>query len=60
MMVWLSLGVTLFDAAEADPVPAELWAVTVKVYAGPMLRPETTQGLEAQVPVMPPGLDVAL
>ena len=31
LMVWLALGVTLFDAAEADPVPTELVAVTVKV-----------------------------
>ena len=31
VMVWGALGVTLFDAAEADPVPAELVAVTVKL-----------------------------
>ena len=31
VMVWLAFGVTLFDAPEADPVPAELVAVTVKV-----------------------------
>jgi hypothetical protein len=30
-MVCRALGVTLFEAAEADPVPAELVAVTVKV-----------------------------
>ena len=31
VMVWLAFGVTLFDAAEADPVPTLLVAVTVKV-----------------------------
>ena len=31
VMVWLALGVTLLDALEAEPVPAELAAVTVKV-----------------------------
>ena len=31
VMVWLAVGVTLFEAAEAAPVPAELVAVTVKV-----------------------------
>ena len=31
VMVWPILGVTLFDAAEAAPVPTLLVAVTVKV-----------------------------
>ena len=31
VMVWLPLGVTLFDAAEAAPVPTLFVAVTVKV-----------------------------
>ena len=31
VMVWLAAGVTLLEAAEALPVPAELVAVTVKV-----------------------------
>ena len=31
VMVWLAAGVTLLDAAEAGPSPAELVAVTVKV-----------------------------
>ena len=31
VMDWLAAGVTLFDAADAAPVPAELFAVTVKV-----------------------------
>ena len=31
VIVWLALGVTLVDAAEAAPVPAEFVAVTVNV-----------------------------
>ena len=31
VIVWVALGVTLLDALEAEPVPAELVAVTVKV-----------------------------
>ena len=31
VMVWPAMGVTLFDAADAAPGPAELVAVTVKV-----------------------------
>ena len=53
-------GVTLLDAAEAGPVPAELAAVTVKVYAVPLVRPVTTSGLPAPDAVNPPGLDVAV
>ena len=35
-------GVTEFDGADAGPVPAELLAVTVNVYAVPLVRPVTT------------------
>ena len=55
-------GVTLLDAADGALVPAALVAVTVKVYAVPLVRPFTVieaQGA-AQVPVMPPGEDVAV
>jgi hypothetical protein len=31
VMVWVPWGVTLVDAAEGEPVPAEFVAVTVKV-----------------------------
>ena len=31
VMDWLAAGVTPFDAADAAPAPAELFAVTVKV-----------------------------
>jgi hypothetical protein len=53
-------GVTLFDAADAGPVPAALLAVTVNVYAVPSVRPATTSGLPAPDAVNPPGLEVAV
>jgi hypothetical protein len=52
-------GVTLFDAADAGPVPTPLVAVTVNVYAVPLARPATVQGEVAHVPVCPPE-DVAV
>jgi hypothetical protein len=52
-------GVTEPEAAEALPVPAEFVAVTLKVYAVPLVSPVTVQGEAAQVPVLPPGLEVA-
>ncbi len=48
------------DAADALPVPAELVAVTVKVYASPLLRPVTVIGELAPVPVKPPGFAVTV
>jgi len=60
VIVWLACGVTEFEAAEAGPVPAELMAVTVKVYAMPFVSPVTVQGEAAQVPVSPPGEDAAV
>jgi hypothetical protein len=53
-------GVTLFDAADAGPVPTELAAVTVNVYAVPSVRPLTTSGLPGPDAVNPPGLEVAV
>ena len=53
-------GVTLLDAAEAVPVPTAFVAVTVKVYAVPLVRPVTVSGLVAPVAVKPPGLEVAV
>jgi hypothetical protein len=47
-------GVTLFEAADAGPVPTELVAVTVNVYAVPLARPATVHGEAAHVPVWPP------
>ena len=60
MMVCAAVGVTLFDAAEAEPVPAELVAVTVNEYATPLVRPVTVRGLERPVPVAPPGFAVTV
>ena len=60
VIVCEACGVTEFEADEALPVPAELVAVTVKVYAVPLVNPVTTHGEAAQVPVRPPGLEVAV
>jgi hypothetical protein len=48
------------DAADAAPVPLELVAVTVNVYAVLDCKPVTEIGLEAPVPVNPPGLEVTV
>lgn len=45
--VGTSTGVTLFDAADAGPVPAIFVAVTVNVTAVPLTRPVTVIGLDA-------------
>jgi hypothetical protein len=47
-------------AALAGPVPTALVAVTVNVYAVPVVKPVTTIGEDAPVPVTPPGLDVTV
>ena len=44
VMVCVAAGVMELDAEEADPVPAELSAVTVKVYACPLVNPVITMG----------------
>jgi hypothetical protein len=48
-------GVTAEDAALAALVPALLVAVTVNVYAVPLVSPVTTNGLDVPVAVAPPG-----
>jgi hypothetical protein len=50
-------GVTEFDAADAGPLPTELVAVTVKVYAVPLVSPVTVAlvALPPAVAVWPPG-----
>lgn len=53
-------GVTLLDAADAVDVPFAFVAVTVNVYAVPAVSPETVIGDEAEVPVKPPGEEVAV
>ena len=55
-------GVTLFEAADAGPVPTALVALTLKVYAVPLARPATMIDAHgaAHVPVKAPGDDVAV
>jgi hypothetical protein len=53
-------GVTLLLAALAGPVPTLLVAVTVNVYAVPLVRPVTVIGDADPVAVTPPGLDVTV
>ncbi|MBK6602781.1 MAG: hypothetical protein IPG28_14835 [Betaproteobacteria bacterium] len=55
-------GVTAADAADAGPVPTALVAVTVNVYAVPLVRPDTVIDVHGavQLPVKLPGLDVAV
>ena len=55
-------GVALFDAADAGPVPAALLAVTVKVYAVPLVSPVTVMDVHGagHVPVTLPGAEVAV
>jgi hypothetical protein len=43
------LGVTLLEATEAALLPMAFRAVTVKVYAVPLVRPETVSGLAEPV-----------
>jgi len=40
-----ALGVTLFDGADAGPVPTPFVAVTVNEYTSPFVNPDTTNGL---------------
>jgi hypothetical protein len=53
-------GVTALLAAEAEPVPIALVAVTVNVYSTPLVSPVTVIGELPPVPVNPPGLDVTV
>ena len=56
----MGAGVTMFDAAEGAPGPIELVALTVNVYAVPLVNPVTKMGEPIPVPVTPPGLDVTV
>lgn len=63
VMVCVLLGVTVLELAEAAPVPALLVAVTVKVWSVPLVSEETVivqADGPAQLPVLPPGLEVAV
>jgi hypothetical protein len=53
-------GVTPDDAALAGPVPTSFVAVTVNVYAVPLVNPVTTSGLAAPVAVAPSGAAVTV
>jgi hypothetical protein len=53
-------GVTLFDGADARPVPTALAAVTVKVYGVPLVSPVTVIGLTVPLAEKLPGLDVTV
>ena len=48
------------EDAEDGPVPEPLVAATLKVYVVPGTSPVTVQGDAAQVPVIPPGLEVTV
>ena len=55
-------GVMLFEAADASPVPMALTALTVKVYAVPLVSPMTEIDAHGatQLPTKLPGEDVAV
>ncbi len=53
-------GVTAFDVLDGDPVPTALVAVTVNVYAVPLVRPVMVQPSVVVVQVRPSGDEVAV
>ena len=53
-------GVTADDALEAVPRPIALVALTVKVYAVPLVSPVTVIGEDVPVAVKPPGEEVTV
>jgi hypothetical protein len=60
VIVCAAIGVTLFDAADTPLRPAELVAVTLKLYAVPLVRPVTVKGEPVPLAVKPPGLEVTV
>ena len=48
------IGVTMLEGADAAPVPVPFVAVTVQLYAVPLVNPDTVIGLLAPVAVWPP------
>lgn len=54
------VGVTEEEATDAGDVPALFVAVTVKVYAVPLLKPLTVIGLALPLPVMLLGDEVTV
>jgi hypothetical protein len=55
-----TIGVTEFDAAEDKESTTPLFSLTVKVYAVPFVNPVTVTGEDDEVPVIFPGLEVAI
>ena len=55
-----AVGVTELEAADAGLVPIAFVAVTVKVYAVPLVKPVMVIGLVVPVAVIPPGFDVTV
>jgi hypothetical protein len=53
-------GVTEFEAELSKLLPLVFVAITVKVYAVPLVRPDTVIGLPEPVPVKPPELEVTV
>lgn len=53
-------GVTGLDGADEGPVPPELLAVTLNVYAVPFANPVTVQDVPLVVQVRPPGNEVTV
>jgi hypothetical protein len=53
-------GVTEFEAELSKLLPLAFVAITVKVYAVPLVRPDTVIGLPEPVPVKPPELEVTV
>ena len=54
------IGVTALDAADAAEVPAAFVAVTVNVYAVPLVKPLTVTLVPVLLAVAPPGLAVTM
>ena len=50
----------LFEAALHGPVPVAFVALTLNVYAVPILKPETLNGEDAPVAVKQLGVEVAV
>lgn len=55
-----AVGVTLLLAPLVGPVPAPLVARTLNVYDVPFVKPETVTGEDAPVPVIHPGVEIAV
>jgi hypothetical protein len=54
------MGVTLLEEELAGPEPPGVAALTVNVYAVPVVSPDTVTGEAELVPVIEPGDDVAV